>query len=92
MNAAPLSFAHGVELVPHQTQPAVGHFANLHVLATQMHMTRPVELADMWQRGRPVFRNPAKPSGGKLSLDDTPGLGIEIDQASFADRATLIRA
>ncbi|WP_319518587.1 mandelate racemase/muconate lactonizing enzyme family protein [uncultured Martelella sp.] len=85
-----LAFAHGVELVPHQTQPAVGHFANLHVLAAQMNMTRPVELADMWERGRPVFRNSASPVNGKLVLDDTPGLGIEVDATAFEDRATLI--
>jgi L-alanine-DL-glutamate epimerase-like enolase superfamily enzyme len=46
MQCAALCRAHGVELVPHQTQPAIGNAANLHVLATLMHATKPAELAD----------------------------------------------
>ncbi len=43
----PIAYAHGVDLVPHQTQPSIGHLANLHVLATIMpHLNKPVELAD----------------------------------------------
>jgi len=34
MQCAALCHAHGVEFVPHQTQPAIGNAANLHVLAT----------------------------------------------------------
>src|SRR3954449_12457460 len=30
-----LAQAHGVEIVPHQTQPTIGHTANLHVVASQ---------------------------------------------------------
>ena len=33
MRCAALAHAHGVELVPHQTQPTIGHMANLHVAA-----------------------------------------------------------
>lgn len=90
MQCAALTHAHGVELVPHQTQPAVGHFANIHVLSTIMHMTRPVELADRWDRGRPVFRNPAEPVNGHFTLSDAPGLGIIVDEDELASRATAI--
>ena len=39
-----LANAHGVELVPHQTQPTIGHMANLHFAASQLHATKPCEL------------------------------------------------
>lgn len=92
MQSASLAHAHGVEFVPHQTQPGVGHFANIHVLSTWMHMTKPVELADQWSRGRPVFRNPAQPIEGHFMLSDEPGLGIDVDADAFSSRATLIGA
>ena len=41
LRCAALAHAHGVELVPHQTQPTIGHTANLHVAAAQLHATKP---------------------------------------------------
>src|SRR3954463_16087777 len=38
---ASLAQAHGVELVPHQTQPTIGHMASLHVAASQLQATKP---------------------------------------------------
>ena len=92
MQCAALAHAHGVELVPHQTQPGVAHMANMHVLATIMHLTKPVEVADMWERGRPIFTNPVDPTAGPLTVPTTPGLGIEIDRAEFDARAEPITA
>jgi L-alanine-DL-glutamate epimerase-like enolase superfamily enzyme len=92
MHCAALAKAHGVEFVPHQTQPAVGHFANIHVMATVMHMTKPIELADQWERGRPVFLNPADPVNGHFALPNAPGLGIEINETALAERARLVTA
>lgn len=86
MQAASLAFAHGVEFVPHQTQPTIGHLANLHVLSTVMHLTCPVELADNWERGSPVFRNGAAPVGGHFVLPTGPGLGADIDMAEWEAR------
>jgi D-galactarolactone cycloisomerase len=51
MKCAAIAHAAGVELVPHQTQPTIGHLANIHVLSTIMHLSNPVELADNWERG-----------------------------------------
>ena len=62
--------------MPHRTQPPVGHFANIHVLATLMPVTRPVELPDRRDNGRPEFRNPGCPEGAKLALTDVPGIRI----------------
>lgn len=86
MQCAALAHAHGVELVPHQTQPAIGHLANLHVLSTVMHLTKPVELADMWERGAPVFRSYAKPDAGRFALPQAPGLGVEMDEEELMRR------
>jgi hypothetical protein len=33
-------------LFPHQTQPDIGHAANMHLLATMMNLAKPVEVAD----------------------------------------------
>lgn len=90
MRCAALAHAAGVELVPHQTQPVVGHLANIHVLSTLMHLAKPVELADMWERASPVFVNPSNPQAGFFNLPTAPGLGVEIHQEEFDRRAILI--
>ena len=88
MQCAAICFAHGVELVPHQTQPGIGHTANLHVLATIMHNTKPAEFADPDDRMHVAFGNPPKPENGKFRVPDGPGLGLEIiDAAMDARRA-----
>lgn len=86
MQCAALAHAHGVEFVPHQTQPSIGHMANLHLLSTVMHLAKPVELADNWERTRPVFDAPAGPVEGLFHLPDAPGLGLVFDAAELARR------
>jgi L-alanine-DL-glutamate epimerase-like enolase superfamily enzyme len=84
LRCAALCQAHGVELVPHQTQPTIGHMANLHIAATQLHATKPVELNDPSPRMHAPFRNPPKPDAqGLFHLPTTPGLGLEIDEAAL---------
>jgi L-alanine-DL-glutamate epimerase-like enolase superfamily enzyme len=79
MQCAALCQAHGVELVPHQTQPTIGHVANLHVLATLMHSTKPAELADGWSRAAVGFIDPPAPRAGRFVVPTRPGLGLELD-------------
>lgn len=87
MQCAALAYAHGVELVPHQTQPTIGHLANIHVLSTIMHLAKPVELADNWERASAVFpKNPSEPQEGLFHLPTAPGLGIAYDEAAFDAR------
>lgn len=81
-----LAQAHGVEIVPHQTQPVIGHLANLHVVATQMHMTRPAEYADPSGRMDVGFLNPPRPRNGVFELGDDPGLGITVDAPALEGR------
>lgn len=83
---AALAHAHGVELVPHQTQPMIGHTANLHVLAAQLHATKPAEWNDPSSRTHAVFRNPPKPVNGLFHVPDGPGLGLVLEQAELEKR------
>jgi L-alanine-DL-glutamate epimerase-like enolase superfamily enzyme len=78
MRCAALCQAHGVELVPHQTQPTIGHMANLHVCAAQFHGTKPCELDDPSPRRHAIFANPPKPIDGLFHLSNSPGLGLDL--------------
>lgn len=91
MQCAALAHANGVELVPHQTQPSIGHLANLHVLSTVMHLSKPVELADGWERAGQVFNNPSEAKDGLFTVPDTPGLGMEFDLDEMKRRSIPIR-
>lgn len=88
MQCSALCSAHGVELVPHQTQPTIGHLANLQVVSTIMHATKPVELADGWERGDAAFVNPSRSVDGHFALPTGPGLGAELDFAAL-ERLTI---
>ncbi|MBI3506542.1 MAG: mandelate racemase/muconate lactonizing enzyme family protein [Proteobacteria bacterium] len=83
MQCAALAYSHGVELVPHQTQPSIAHLANLHVLSTIMHLSKPVELADNWERASSIFTNPSQPVDGLFTLPTAPGLGMEYDAGAL---------
>lgn len=82
MRCAALCQAHGVELVPHQTQPTIGHMANMHVAASQLHATKPLELDDPTTRRHAAFINPPKPIDGLFHLPTAPGLGLDLDEAA----------
>jgi L-alanine-DL-glutamate epimerase-like enolase superfamily enzyme len=90
MRCIALAHAHGVELVPHQTQPMIGHMANLHLAASQLHATKPCELNDPSPRQHSVFDNPLKPVDGLFHLPTEPGLGLRVDEAELARRRTPI--
>jgi L-alanine-DL-glutamate epimerase-like enolase superfamily enzyme len=86
LRCAALAHAHGVELVPHQTQPTIGHTANLHVLASLLQGTKPAEWNDPSIRTHAVFENPPLPVEGMFHLPDGPGLGLRLNQAELAKR------
>lgn len=92
MQCSALAHAHGVELVPHQTQPSIGHLANLHVLSTVMHLSKPVETADGWERADQVFNNPSRTVDGLFTVPDAPGLGMEFDAAEMERRSLPVTA
>jgi L-alanine-DL-glutamate epimerase-like enolase superfamily enzyme len=84
LRCAALAQAHGVELVPHQTQPVVGHLASLHVAAAQLHATKPCEFNDPSTRTHAIFQNPPRLVDGLFTLTDAPGLGLALDEAALA--------
>ena len=90
MRCVALAHAHGVELVPHQTQPMIGHMANLHLAASQLHATKPCELNDPSPRMHAVFENPPRPVDGLIHLPQPPGLGLQINEAELAKRRVPI--
>ncbi len=86
LRCAALAHAHGVELVSHQTQPMIGHTANLHVLAAQLHATKPAEWNDPSTRTHAVLENPPRPVDGLFHVPDGPGLGLVVNDAELARR------
>jgi L-alanine-DL-glutamate epimerase-like enolase superfamily enzyme len=86
LRCAALAQAHGVELVPHQTQPTIGHTANLHVVASLLQGSKPAEWNDPSTRTHAVFDNPPVPSAGLFHLPDGPGLGLRLNEAELAKR------
>jgi L-alanine-DL-glutamate epimerase-like enolase superfamily enzyme len=86
LRCAALAHAHGVELVPHQTQPMIGHMANLHVVASLLQGTKPAEWNDPSARTHVVFDNPPVPVDGLFQLPTGPGLGLIVNEAALAAR------
>ena len=84
---AALARAYGVDLVPHQTQPSIGHTANLHFVASLTHAHHPAEYNGPRVVQDAVFRRPVRPVKGKFVLTDAPGLGLELDEAELSKRA-----
>ena len=74
---------HAVELVPHQTQPVIGHMANLHLVGSLMYQTKPAEYADASGRMDIGFVDPPRPRNGCFHLSDKPGLGIGVNEAEL---------
>ncbi|GAA4165855.1 mandelate racemase/muconate lactonizing enzyme family protein [Shinella granuli] len=86
MQCAAICFAHGVELVPHQTQPTIAHAANLHLLATLMHNTKPAEFSDPSTRMHVAFANPPIPENGMFKVPSGPGLGLVVHDGELQRR------
>ena len=83
---AALARAYGVDLVPHQTQPSIGHTANLHFVASLTHSHYPAEYNGPHGVQDVLFRTPVRPVKGKFVLSDVPGLGLEIDESELQKR------
>jgi L-alanine-DL-glutamate epimerase-like enolase superfamily enzyme len=83
---AAVARAYGVDLVPHQTQPSIGHTANLHFVASLTHSHYPAEYNGPYGVQDVLFRTPVRPVKGKFVLSDAPGLGLEIDESELQKR------
>ena len=85
---AAVARAHGVDMVPHQTQPAIGHTANLHFCAALPQGHHPCEWADPSGVQDVVLRSPVCPEDGCFPLPDGPGLGLHLDAQALGRRTT----
>jgi L-alanine-DL-glutamate epimerase-like enolase superfamily enzyme len=69
--------------VPHQTQPAIGTAANLHVCASLPTATRPQE----YTGGKPeldeIFEEPLAFEDGYIKVPNKPGLGLELVESKM---------
>jgi len=83
---AALARAWGVDLVPHQTQPAIGHTANLHFVASLTHSHHPAEYNGPRDVQDVVFRTPVRAVQGTFALSEAPGLGLELDETELGKR------
>jgi L-alanine-DL-glutamate epimerase-like enolase superfamily enzyme len=84
---AALARAYGIDLVPHQTQPSIGHTANLHFVASLTHSHHPAEYNGPQGVQDVVFRTPVRRVKGTFPLSDAPGLGLELDEDELRKRA-----
>jgi L-alanine-DL-glutamate epimerase-like enolase superfamily enzyme len=83
---AALARAYGVDCVPHQTQPAIGHTASLHFVAALTHAHYPCEYNGPLGVQDVVFTHPVRPLHGTFMLSDRPGLGLDIVEAELEKR------
>jgi L-alanine-DL-glutamate epimerase-like enolase superfamily enzyme len=83
---AALARAYGVDFVPHQTQPTIGHTASLHFVAALAHAHYPCEYNGPIGVQDVVFTQPVQPVKGMFVLTDRPGLGLEIIEAELQRR------
>ncbi len=85
---AAVARAHGVDVVPHQTQPVIGHTANLQFCATLAQGHHPCEWDDRSGTQDVVLRAPVRPVDGRFVLSDRPGLGLDVDPEALEARVT----
>jgi L-alanine-DL-glutamate epimerase-like enolase superfamily enzyme len=83
---AALARAYGVDLVPHQTQPSIGHTASLHFVAALTHAHYPCEYNGPVGTQDAVWAHPVHPLNGKFILTERPGLGLELVETELATR------
>lgn len=83
---AHLAEAHGRVLVPHMTQPTIGHTANLHFLAAfdrsthaQEYNFGPEKSERLWR----CFAENYAPVDGYCTVPDGPGWGLTLDETAL---------
>jgi L-alanine-DL-glutamate epimerase-like enolase superfamily enzyme len=86
MHIATLAHTHNKFLVPHQTQPTIGHTVNLHYAAcvdsssrAQEYNHGPEKALQLWN----LFKQNYAPKNGYCQVPDGPGLGLEMDEAAM---------
>ncbi len=86
---AALAKVAGVDFVPHQTQPLLGHTANLHLVASLLHSHFPCEWNDRSGQQNTAVNIPVFPENGVFRLSEAPGLGIDWNAVELEKRLEL---
>ena len=86
---AALAKGAGVDFVPHQTQPMLGHTANLHFVASLLHSHFPCEWNDFSGQQNIVVNRPVAPQNGVFRLSVAPGLGLDWTMDELEPRLEL---
>jgi glucarate dehydratase len=63
-----------------------------HVAAAAPGKVTAIDTHWIWQDGQHLTKDPLKIAGGKLTVPDRPGLGIEIDRNALEEAHTLYKA
>jgi hypothetical protein len=58
-------------------QPIDEHTLNMHLMATVLHLAKPVEVADNPRRLNALFKNAPEPQNGAFLVPSGPGLDLE---------------
>jgi Enolase C-terminal domain-like len=82
--------AHGVELVPHQTQPTIGHTANHPSCGKPAAYDKALRVERHDATPALGLRKSPKPADGLFHLPTGPGLGLQINEAELAKRRVPI--
>ncbi|NMC07135.1 MAG: mandelate racemase/muconate lactonizing enzyme family protein [Candidatus Lokiarchaeota archaeon] len=72
-------------MLPHQTQPTVGHVASMHACASIQNCTRPHEFTGRRPDLEALFTNYPAPVDGIMAVPKGPGLGLEMDEDAFKE-------
>jgi L-alanine-DL-glutamate epimerase-like enolase superfamily enzyme len=72
-------------MVPHQTQPTIGHVASMHVCASIQNCTRPHEYTGRRPDLEAFFCNYPAPEAGIMAVPKGPGLGLDLNEDAFKD-------
>lgn len=86
LDMAALARTAGVDFLPHQTQPLLGHTANLHLMASTLHARYPVECNEISQLQNVVFSETPQLADGLFHLPTAPGLGLELLEHELSPR------
>ena len=87
---AALCEAFSKPIVVHNTQPTIGTAASLHFCASTANAMYPQEYTGMREELRPLFSNELEFADGCLLVPQTPGLGLEVDEAKVRSAAESI--
>ena len=70
------------QLCPHQTQPTIGQAATLHYTSVFVNNDMAQELTEGGHNSplRDLFKSPLEFKDGHLTVPDSPGLGLELDE------------